>query len=178
MKRTILSKLMFVMASGLCVVITTAHAQNGAGTQNTNQTQNTTPNANASNPTKTQRKELTVPAEFQSGVAAMTAAKTALEGAGTEWGGHRIKAIRLINQALNACGQRDAATGQAQAKSPDQPAALQTGITQLTNAQNVFSQSTNAWGGRRDKAVNFINQALTELQAAQASEKTPKKPAN
>jgi hypothetical protein len=171
-------KMAVVMAAGLSFFAVAIGAQTGTATQNTNTNQNTTPNANATHPAKTPRANLTVPAEFQPGIAAMTAAKTALEGAGSAWGGHRVKAIHLIDQALTACGQHSATPGEMKSGGADVEAALQTGITQLTSAQNDFSQSTNAWGGRRDKAINFMNQALQELQAAQAAEKTkPQKPA-
>jgi hypothetical protein len=172
-------KMAVVMAAGLSFFAVAIGAQTGTATQSTNANQNTTPNANANQPPKTPRANVTVPAAFEPGIAALTAAKSALEGAGDKWGGHRVKAIHLIDQALAACGQKSAAPGEMKSGNTDVASALQTGITQLTNAQNVFSQATDDWAGRRDKAVNFMNQALQELQAAQASQKSkPQKPSN
>jgi hypothetical protein len=50
----------------------------------------------------------------------MLNAKTNLQKAGNKWGGHRIKAIKLIDQALGACGQTQTPTkGEMQSGSTD-----------------------------------------------------------
>jgi len=145
--------------------------QNGAPNSPQNVPQTPVPNMNPNRPPRTPRAQnVPVPLEFQTGIAALNAAKSALEQAGDKWGGHRVRAIHHIDQALTACGQKPVKTGEMKSGSKDVPAALQTGISQLTNATTLFSQSTNAWGGRRDKAVAFMGQAMSELQAAQALE--------
>jgi hypothetical protein len=173
-----------VLVSALAIFGALSHAKTPNAEQNTspnqppssvpNQPPNTVPNqppnmpnANANQPTRVAR-ALTVPFEFQPGIAALNLAKNALEQAGDKWGGHRVKAIHLIDLAFLACGQRAQKPGEMKSGATDNPQALQTGITELTNAKALFSKSQNAWGGRRDKAIGFMTQALQELQAASA----------
>ncbi len=106
-----------------------------------------------------------VPAEFRSGIAALASAKSSLEKAGDRWGGHRVKAIHLIDEALNAVGQPQAHNPNEMKSGPqDEPAALESGISSLNTAKSDFERSGNQWGGRREKALAHINQALSELQ--------------
>lgn len=166
-------------------------SQNQPSTAAPNQSAGVTPNTGNTNnmpnamrvPRPNQRAQgpaIKIPAEFQPGVAAMVNAKSSLEKAGDKWGGHRVKAIHLIDQALLACGQRHpAAPGEMKSGPTDLTQPLEAGMTQLTNAKNLFSQATDPWGGRRDKAISFMNQALQELQTAIAFEKNrARKPAN
>jgi hypothetical protein len=149
------------------------------GSQNTNPPSNT-PNMNkAPNPKHPAAAPAgPIPPAIQAGITAMQSAKASLESAGDKWGGHRIKAIRLINQALKACGQTPAPQSAATNSNVDNPAALQAGITQLTAAQKHFTGATDSWGGRKDKALPLIQQALQELQLAASLAKKQKKPAN
>lgn len=148
-----------VMAASLCASGVLSGAQTTSTTPNANQ--NTKPNQRARAPVGQ------IPQEFNPGITALVNAKASLEKAGSKWGGHRVKAIALIDKALKACGQTQThVTGEMKSGPTDDAAALQTGTTELTNAQNVFKNSTNAWGGRRDQVVSLTGQALQELQLA------------
>lgn len=106
-----------------------------------------------------------VPAEFKDGIAQLRSAKGALEKAGDKWGGHRVKAIHLIDEALQACGQPQTASRTEMRSGPkDEPAEMQSGISQLTGAKSDFERAGNQWGGRKAKAVSLIDEALKELQ--------------
>jgi hypothetical protein len=108
-----------------------------------------------------------IPPAINAGIAALVSSKASLENSGNKWGGHKDKAVKLIDQALTACGQTPAADSGGTNPSPaDGAAAMQTALTQLTAAQKNFTNAKNAWGGRRDQALAFINQALTEVQAS------------
>lgn len=187
-------KVVMVMSSSLCVSGVLAHAQATNTTPNqrivTNplqialqsaaqNPQNTTPNTPTQNTAPTTRQQranrtqrapasaVQVPQEFNPGIAALQSAKSALDTAGDKWGRHRVAAIRLINKALNACGQKQTPNPAEMKSGPqDDPAALQQGVTQLTSAKNDFQNIQNNWGGRRAKAIALIDQALQELQAA------------
>src|SRR5579872_2744945 len=120
--------------------------------------------ATAPKPGQTVQKD--VPAEFKSGIAQLTSAKAILEKAGDKWGGHRAKAIHLIDEALGALGQPQAkSTGEMKSGPKDQPSDLQSGIADLNSAKSDFEHAGNQWGGRRAKAISLIDQALSELQA-------------
>ncbi|HXW92287.1 MAG TPA: hypothetical protein VEK33_17175 [Terriglobales bacterium] len=106
-----------------------------------------------------------VPAEFQAAISEMQNAKSSLERAGDKWGGHRVKAIAFIDQALRVAGQPPAASKTEMDSGPkDEPAEMQSGTTALQNAESDFERSGNEWGGRRAKAMSLIHQALEELQ--------------
>lgn len=126
------------------------------------QTANPKPSATAK-PAATVQKD--VPAEFQAGIKEMLTAKSALEKAGDKWGGHRVQAISLIDQALKAVGQQQARTTTEMDSGPvDEPTAMQNGITALQTAKSDFENAGNQWGGRRAKALSLIDAALKELQ--------------
>ena len=114
--------------------------------------------------------------EIQAGITALVSAKASLVKAGDKWGGHRVKAIGLIDKALKACGQPQThVKGEMTSGSTDDAASLQAGTTELTTAQKDFTNSKNTWGGRRDQALALINQALQELQLATNAANKPKK---
>ena len=166
MRQRILSTLIMLAVSGPVVSAGRIHAQS------------TTPNANL--PPKPNRHVAApagaVPPAIQAGITAMLSAKTSLQQAGDKWGGHRIKAIALIDKALAACGQTQTpGKGEMKSGATDNAAAMQTATTQLTTAQNDFKKAKNAWGGRRDQALPFITQALQELQLAASLKTGPKK---
>jgi hypothetical protein len=106
-----------------------------------------------------------VPGEFKAAISQMLGAKSSLEKAGDRWGGHRVKAIHSIDEALREIGQPQSG-GRTEMKSgsTDEPAALESGITQLNAAKSDFERSGNQWGGRRAKAITLIDQALRDLQ--------------
>jgi len=106
-----------------------------------------------------------VPAEFEAAISKMQSAKSSLEKAGDKWGGHRVRAIRLIDHALRVVGQPPTPSQTETESGPkDEPAELQDGIAALQSAESDFEQSGNQWGGRREKAMSLINEALKELQ--------------
>jgi hypothetical protein len=106
-----------------------------------------------------------VPAEYKSGISALQGAKSALEKAGDKWGGHRVKAIHEIDEALRALGQTPV-VGSTEMKSgnTDEPAQMQSGISQLNTAKSDLERAGNQWGGRKAKAISYIDGALKELQ--------------
>jgi hypothetical protein len=143
-----------------------------SGSPNTNSSSNTTPNATpntnrAPNPRPPAAAPAgPIPPAINAGIEAMVSSKASLENAGNKWGGHKDKAIKLIDQALEACGQTPTPDNGGGKPSPaDETPAMQAGLTQLTAAQKHFMSAKNAWGGRRDQALAVINQALTEVQA-------------
>ena len=114
---------------------------------------------------------------INSGIEAMVSSEASLEKAGNKWGGHKQAAIKLIDQALDACGQtQTSGKGEMKSGATDNTAAVQTAIADLTRAQKNFQNAKNTWGGRRDQALPFITQALQELQLAATAPKGPKKP--
>ena len=182
MTQKIFRTLILLAVSGL--VVSSARSQ----APTTNPTQNVSPNSNSpSNPKPSANQQPkanrpaaapagAVPPAIQAGITAMLSAKANLQKAGDKWGGHRIKAIKLIDQALDACGQMQTPTkGEMTSGSTDITSSLQTAITQLTTAQNDFKNAKNPWGGRRDKALPLITQALQELQLAITAANGPKK---
>jgi hypothetical protein len=104
-----------------------------------------------------------VPAEFKSGIEALQSAMSSLEKAGDKWGGHRVKAMQLIDRALQQCGQPPTKVA-AESGNTDEPEALQSGIEALNNAQSDFEKAGSQWGGRKAKAMSLIDDALQELQ--------------
>ena len=96
----------------------------------------------------------------------MLNATASLEKAGNKWGGHKDTAIKLIDQALQVCGQaQTSGNGEVKSAPADQSPAMQAGLTQLTAAQDDFQNAKNPWGGRRDQALALIKQAVSEVQA-------------
>ena len=134
---------------------------------NTNASVNTKPNvnraANQSEPAAAPTGP--IPPAINAGIEAMVSSKASLENAGNKWGGHKQKAIQFIDQALAACGQTSTPDSGAAKSGAADDTAMQTALTQLTAAQQHLMSAKNAWGGRRDKALALVNQALSEVQA-------------
>ncbi len=106
-----------------------------------------------------------VPAEFKAAIGQLSGAKSSLEKAGDKWGGYRVKAIRSIDQILKEVGDPQVKShSEMKSGNTDEPAALQSGISQLNAAKSDFQNSGNQWGGRRAKAISLIDQALKDLQ--------------
>jgi len=113
-------------------------------------------------PTTTQQN---VPAEYQAGIAQLRVAKGYLEKAGDKWGGYRVKGIASIDQALKALGVSPESTPQEmQSGNVDEPAMMNSGISALQAARADFAKAGNDWGGRKEKGVALIDQALKDLQ--------------
>lgn len=113
-------------------------------------------------PTTAQRN---VPADYQAGVAQLRVAKGYLEKAGHKWGGYRIRGIMSIDQIFKAFGvSRESTSDEMQSGDVDEPGMMNSGISSLQAARADFANAGNAWGGRREKGVAFIDQALKDLQ--------------
>lgn len=107
-----------------------------------------------------------VPAEYQAGIAKLRVAKANLEKAGELWGGNRIRAIQSIDQAFTALGVSPESTpDEMQSQYNDAPGMMNSGISNLKAAKADFAKAGNNWGGRKEKAVGFIDQALNYCQA-------------
>jgi hypothetical protein len=73
-----------------------------------------------------------IPGPYRAGIAALLNAKSNLERAGDKWGGHRIKAIHLIDMAMQATGHPQAESrGEMNSGPQDEPAAMQNGVASL-----------------------------------------------
>jgi hypothetical protein len=137
------------------------------GNQPANAVKGATPTAaqRANPPVREQPPAGQVPAEFSDGIAALQSASGALAKAGAKWGGHKQPAVRLVGQALQACGQTQTASADTKSPPAEQTAAMSEALAQLNNAKIDFSKAQDAWGGRRDQVVSMIDRAITELQA-------------
>jgi len=191
MTQKIFGSLILLAVSGLAVsgarlqaqqTNTTPNATPGTtqpGTPSSNTPSNTTPNANQQPKPKQPRAAPTgaIPPAINAGIKAMVDAKANLEKAGDKWGGHRVKAIKLIDQALDACGQKQTpGNGEMKSSATDETSLMTTATTQLTTAQKDFTNAKNPYGECKDKALPLITQALQELQLAATAAKVPKKP--
>ena len=106
-----------------------------------------------------------VPPEYQAGIAQLRTAKGYLEKAGDKWGGFRVKGIASIDQAFQALGVSPESTpSEMQSGNVDEPSMMNSGISSLEAAKAAFAKASNDWGGRREKAVALIDQALKDLQ--------------
>ncbi|HEX8814140.1 MAG TPA: hypothetical protein VF753_01445 [Terriglobales bacterium] len=107
-----------------------------------------------------------VPAEYKGGINELRVAKYYLEKAGDKWGGYRVKGIAQIDNALRAL------LGTALASQPDEmasgntdePTMMNQGIQHVESARGDLAKAGDNWGGRREKALAFIDQAITDLQ--------------
>ena len=106
-----------------------------------------------------------VPTEFQAAISQIQSAKSSLEKVGDKWCGHRVKAISLIDQTFRVVGQPSAPSQtEMESGTKDEPGELESGITALESAKIDLEKSDNEWGGRREKVMSLIGQALGELQ--------------
>jgi hypothetical protein len=102
-----------------------------------------------------------IPGPYRAGIAALLNAKSNLEKAGDKWGGHRVRAIHLIDMAMQRTGHPQAESrAEMDSGSVDEPTAMQNGIASLEQARGSFAQA----GGRAGNIIGLINQALSELQ--------------
>jgi len=106
-----------------------------------------------------------VPAEYQSGIAQLRVAKAYLQKAGDKWGGYRVKGIASIDQTFRTLGvSAESSPGEMQSGNVDEPGMMDNGIASLQEARGDFENAANDWGGRKEKAVALIDQALKDLQ--------------
>jgi len=114
-----------------------------------------------------------IPPAISAGIKAMVSSRASLEDAGNKWGGHKEPAIKLIDQALKACGQT--ATPDSAGTKPNaagETAAMEAALTQLTAAERDMTNAKNPWGECRDQAKTLISQALSDVQAGIAFAKS------
>jgi hypothetical protein len=144
-----------------------AGAQNAAANVAPSAKQNRAASALQSAAPNTQAAAATTqpPPQYRLAITAMQTAMGDLNKAGNKWGGHKATAVNAINQALTTCGGSANQPGAANSAAADPSSAMQDAITQLTSAKNHLGKATNDWGGRREKAISAIDQALSELQA-------------
>lgn len=120
---------------------------------------------NAKRPTTKASTTAQVPAEYQAGIAQMRIAKGYLEKAGDKWGGYRIKGIASIDRAFKALGVSPESTAdEMQSGNIDEPSMMNSGIASLEAAKASFSEAGNGWGGRKERGLALIDQALSDLQ--------------
>ena len=103
----------------------------------------------------------------------MTSARTHLQQARAQLqvavrnkGGHRAKAIALINNAIaeiNAGIRYDRRHNHAHSAAPDQPH-MQRALDQLREAKDDLQAATNDKGGHRVKALGYVNEAIDEVK--------------
>jgi len=106
-----------------------------------------------------------VPAECQGGVAHLRIAKGYLEKAGDKWGGYRVKGIASIDRAFKAFGVSPESTpDEMQSGNVDEPGMMDSGISSLQAARADFANGGDDCGGRKEKGIAFIDQALKDLQ--------------
>jgi hypothetical protein len=114
---------------------------------------------------KTPVAQQNVPAEYQAGISQLRIAKGYLEKAGDKWGGYRVKGIASIDQAFKALGVSPESTPQEmESGNVDEPGMMNQGIASLQTAKADFAKAGNNWGGRKEKGIALINQALQDLQ--------------
>jgi len=128
------------------------------GTPNTNPPPNSSPPAAAAGGT--------TPSMIATGIFNLQTAVANLQTAGNNWGPHLVNALNDINQALTACGVTPPPPSTMTSQPWANTTSMTLGIQRVTKAQTDFKNAKDPWGGRRDKALPFITQALTELQAA------------
>lgn len=101
-------------------------------------------------------------------------AKSELQKATPDKGGHRVRAIALVNSAIAQVNAGIAfdrrhnhpsnLTAEALfAGSPDQPH-MQSALTALESARNNLERATADKGGHRVKALDYTNDAISEVK--------------
>ena len=104
----------------------------------------------------------------------LVAARTSLQNAEHNKGGHRARAIGLINQAVSEVDKGiayDRRHNHAEGNSsltPDQPH-MKAALDQLNDAKQSLDAATNDKGGHRVKALGYVNSANTEVAAGIAA---------
>jgi hypothetical protein len=105
------------------------------------------------------------PAEYQAGISQLRIAKGYLEKAGDKWGGYRVKGIASIDQTFKTLGVSPESTPQEmQSGNVDEPGMMNEGISSLQTARADIADLSNDWGGRKEKALALVDQALQDLQ--------------
>jgi hypothetical protein len=96
-------------------------------------------------------------------------AKNQLQQATPDKGGHRVKAMSLVNQAIaqvNAGIAFDRRHNHAEsifAGGPDQPH-MTAALTALESAKNNLERATADKGGHRSRALDYVKDAISEVK--------------
>ena len=97
----------------------------------------------------------------------LVTAKSELQKAVPDKGGHRVKAISLVNQAIgqiNAGMAFDRRNNHATVSAaPDQPH-MTAALAALESAKNNLDHATNDKGGHRARAIDIIKDAIDEVK--------------
>jgi len=150
MTRRRLGTAIFALVASLAVLTGSSQAQ--------------TPNPNRP-ATKAPAAAQNVPAEYQAGIAQLRIAKGYLEKAGNKWGGYRVRGIASINRAFRVLGVSPESTpNEMQSGNVDEPGMMNSGLSSLQAAKADFAEASNDLGGRKEKALALIDQALNDLQ--------------
>ena len=103
----------------------------------------------------------------------LNTARSELQKATPDKGGHRVKAISLVNSAIAEVNagiafdrRHNHATLRAEglfATAPDQPH-MQTALVALESAKNNLQRATTDKGGHRAKAIDYVKDAIDEVK--------------
>ena len=103
----------------------------------------------------------------------LNTARNQLQQATPDKGGHRVKAIGLVNSAIAEVNagiafdrRHNHATPGAEglfATSPDQPH-METALLALESAKNNLERATADKGGHRAKAIDYVKDAIDEVK--------------
>jgi hypothetical protein len=98
-------------------------------------------------------------------LSSLTEAKRFLEVATPDKGGHRTKALDLVNQAIKetqaAIQYNQDNGGDSQGK---KDANVERALSSLKQAQESLKSAATTYGGHRVKALDLVNQAIKEIQ--------------
>lgn len=111
---------------------------------------------------------------MQAARADLQTAKSELQRATPDKGGHRVKALTLVNQAIAQVNQGiafDRRHNHASAlnvatlfaATPDQPH-MTAALAALESAKNNLERATSDKGGHRQKALDLVKDAISEVQ--------------
>jgi len=109
---------------------------------------------------------------MQAARSSLQAARAQLQKATPDKGGHRVNAIGLINSAIAevnagiAFDRRHNHVSMLTAENlfgPDQPH-MQNALTALENAKDSLEKATSDKGGHRNKALDFVKDAIKEVK--------------
>ncbi len=102
---------------------------------------------------------------MQAARADLQTAKRQLQQATADKGGHRVKALTLVNQAIAEVNQGinyDRRHNHANAGAPDQPH-MTAALTALESAKNNLERAANDKGGHRKQALDLVKDAISEV---------------
>jgi len=118
--------------------------------------------------------------EIMAALRSLNSARYRLNSAATVYGGHRVKAEQLTDQAIRECHAAiDYATTKHVERIPPAPPmskgrrkpargypAMHDAVNELTVARNHLQKAARDFGGHRVNALKLTNQAINECHAA------------